>query len=106
MALVDLCIVGDDEATTNCITSIYKADDDVYTADEDEMSVCEDDGTECLLDSMWDAWSEGLPTSVNVEEEEDAKEEKKKVAPWSSRSSPSGTYVRDPKTGIMRNIDE
>jgi hypothetical protein len=38
--------------------------------------------------------------------EEDEKPKKKKVAPWASRSSGSGTYVRDPKTGKMVNIDE
>lgn len=107
MAIVDLCILGDDKETEECITSIYKADDDIYIAGDSEMAMCEDDGTECMLDSMWGAWSEGLPMPGNEEEEEEeVKVKKKKVAPWSSRSSPSGTYVRDPKTGIMENIDE
>ena len=71
------------------------------------MTVCnEDDGTECMLDSMWSGWSEGLVPTEEVTEEPVPVEKKKKVAPWSSRSSGSGTYVRDPKTGKMVNIDE
>ena len=28
------------------------------------------------------------------------------VKPWSARSSPSGTFVRDPATGRMKNLNE
>ena len=115
MALVELCILGDDADTADCISSIYAADDiDVYMTGDSEMAICdEDDGSECMLDSMWGSnmWGEGLVESEE-EKESDAKEEeattekKKKVAPWSSRSSGSGTYVRDPQTGKMVNIDE
>ena len=111
LALVELCIVGDDADTADCITSIYSADILSSYEDSSAISICdEDDGTECMLDSMWNAWMEDLPSSVTEEGEDDSgvqkKEEKKKVAPWSSRSSPSGTYVRDPKTGKLVNIDE
>jgi hypothetical protein len=108
LALVELCIVGDDAETADCINQIYSYEDDFI--EDGEMAACdEDDGTECLLDSMWDTWSEGLPINSDNEhgiEEDASKKKKKKVAPWSSRSSPSGTYVRDPKTGKMVNIDE
>lgn len=107
LALVELCIIGDDAATAECISSIYAAEEDIFQAGDSDMAACdEDDGTECMLDSMWSDWSDGL---VPEEEEpvEEVKVEKKKVAqPWSSRSSPSGTYVRNPKTGKMENIDE
>jgi hypothetical protein len=112
LALVELCIVGDDAETAECITSIYSADNDLLDMDDNiEMTICEeDDGTECMLDSMWNSWTEDLPSSAKEEEGENdvvvEKDEKKKVAPWSSRSSPSGTYVRDPKTGKLVNIDE
>ncbi|KAL7553473.1 hypothetical protein ACHAWF_016780 [Thalassiosira exigua] len=106
MSLVELCIVGDDAATDDCITSIYAADDDVYLAGDGDMAECEDDGTECMLDSIWSDWSEGLVDVVEEKEEEVKVEKKKKAQPWSSRSSPSGTYVRDPKTGKLVNIDE
>ena len=110
LALVELCIVGDDAATADCIDKIY-ADDDFIDGYDDNMAGCdEDDDAECMLDAMWDTWSEGVPSPIDSEEEvmkeEDDKPKKKKVAPWSSRSSPSGTYVRDPKTGKMVNIDE
>lgn len=64
LALVELCIVGDDAETADCITSIYSADNDIYKEDSIAMTICdEDDGTECMLDSMWDTWTEGLPSS-------------------------------------------
>ena len=111
LALAELCIVGDDADTADCITSIYSADNDITLEDSSAITICdEDDGTECMLDSMWIAWTEDLPSPAKEEGEGDGrvqeKEEKKKVAPWSSRSSPSGTYVRDPKTGKLVNIDE
>mmetsp|Transcript_9625 Transcript_9625/g.15933 ORF Transcript_9625/g.15933 Transcript_9625/m.15933 type:complete len:290 (+) Transcript_9625:101-970(+) len=108
LALVELCIIGDDAATSDCIDKIY-ADDDFIVGDVDMVGCDEDDGAECLLDAMWDTWSEVVPSAIDSEEEmkeEEDKPKKKKVAPWSSRSSPSGTYVRDPKTGKMVNIDE
>ena len=114
MALVELCIIGDDAATADCISTIYAEEEDVYTAGDRDMPNCDEDSdAECMLDSMWDAWSDGLPTNGLADEEEDAKvngdeaaKNKKVAQPWSSRSSPSGTYVRDPKTGKMVNIDE
>lgn len=111
LALVELCIIGDDAATAECIASIYSAENDMYVAgDDDAAAPCdEDDETECMLDSMWSDWSDGLVEAEEDRVEEEAKEEKKtkKVAqPWASRSSPSGTYVRDPKTGKLVNIDE
>jgi len=105
LALVELCIIGDDASTEECITSIYSPDDYFNLAGDSEMAMCdEDEETECMLDSMWGDWS--FEEEKEEEVVEEVKEEKKKVAPWSSRSSPSGTYVRDPKTGIMENIDE
>lgn len=107
-ALVDLCILGEDVSTVNCITAIHSPDDDAYFTDDDIVMDCHDSDVECALDSLWNTWSEGLPIR-NFEEEgtaEEPKEEKKKVAPWASRSSGSGTWVRDPATGQMRNIDE
>lgn len=106
LALVELCIIGDDAATAECISSIYQ--DEIPMVEGSEMMTECDDEAECMLDSMWDVWSDGLPSSGATEEEETIDEEpkKKKVQPWASRSSGSGTYVRDPKTGKMVNIDE
>lgn len=107
LALVELCIIGDDAATADCISSIYAAEDDVYLADDSEMAMCdEDDGTECMIDSMWSDWSFDEEKEEEEKKEEVEEKPKKVVQPWSSRSSPSGTYVRDPKTGKMVNIDE
>lgn len=106
LALVELCIIGDDASTEECISSIYAEDVDVYATGDSDMAMCdEDDGTECMLDSMWSDWSFEGKKEEEVEGEEIV-EQKKKVAPWSSRSSGSGTYVRDPKTGKLVNIDE
>uniref|UniRef100_A0A7S1GJI6 PDZ domain-containing protein n=1 Tax=Cyclophora tenuis TaxID=216820 RepID=A0A7S1GJI6_CYCTE len=79
------------------------------TTDEEEKgdSVSKDEKADELLDSMQSLWQEEIPEFNNNDDA--AKEEdvptKPKPRPWSSRSSPSGTYVRDPATGIMRNID-
>ena len=108
-ALVDLCILGEDQTTIDCITAIHSQDRDLfYTDDDDVMMDCQDDDTECMLDSIWDTWTEDLPdkTSEEQTDNDEPKEEKKKVAPWASRSSGSGTWVRDPKTGKLVNIDE
>ena len=108
MALVELCIIGDDAQTAECITQIY-ADDEIDMGDADIPECNEDDEMECMLDSMWDDWADVgvIPSAVNGEEEvEEEPKQKKKVQPWASRSSGSGTYVRDPKTGKMVNIDE
>eukprot|EP00956_Cyclotella_meneghiniana_P023350 scaffold45368_cov68-Cyclotella_meneghiniana.AAC.9 len=107
-ALVDLCILGEDAETVECINAIHAQDRDIYFTDEDVVIDCPDD-TECMLDSMWETWADGLPINSGDKEQEtdeEPREEKKKVAPWASRSSGSGTWVRDPSTGEMRNIDE
>ena len=108
LALVELCIVGDDAMTADCITAIY-SDEAIDMRNTEIPQQCgdEDDETECMLDSLWDTWSDGLTTTGSEEEEvQEDKPKKKKAQPWASRSSGSGTYVRDPKTGKMVNIDE
>lgn len=109
LALVELCIIGDDAEIADCITSIYSGDYNDVDINNDKMAVCdEEDGSECMIDSIWKTWTEGMPESEREDDEviEEEKIEKKKIDPWSSRSSPSGTYVRDPTTGQMVNIDE
>ena len=107
--LVDLCILpegqGKDAAVEKCIETLYQA---TYDMGDIEGPDCEDKDTECMIDSMFDMWDNDMVELRDVikEKEEEAPEEVKKPAPWSSRSSPSGTYVRDPKTGKMMNIDE
>ena len=58
---------------------------------------------------MYGSWGDEMSeVTEKADADDNATEEqpvKKKPAPWSSRSSPSGTFVRDPKTGEMRNID-
>lgn len=59
-----------------------------------------------LLDNMYNMWADELPVSAPIEAVEETNQATNpEVKPWSSRSSPSGTWVRDPKTGEMRNID-
>jgi len=109
LALVELCIIGDDAEIADCITSIYSGDYNDVDINNDKMAVCdEEDGSECMIDSIWKTWTEGMPESEREDDDviEEEKFEKKKIDPWSSRSSPSGTYVRDPTTGQMVNIDE
>lgn len=67
------------------------------------------DDADGLIDNMMNMWVEEddlpLPPSTSGITDGSNQQQNKKPKPWSSRSSPSGTYVRDPKTGEMRNID-
>jgi hypothetical protein len=107
-ALVDLCVLGEDEDTVECINNINSYENMYFDGDEMAVDCQEDDEAECMINSMWETWTEGLPMPKfeDDEEVEEPKEQKKKVAPWASRSSGSGTYVRDPSTGKLINIDE
>jgi hypothetical protein len=109
-ALVYLCSSGgSDKEVEGCIVDFLKEGYDLgsdYDNDED-MEDCGDEDTDCLIDNMYNLWAEELPppTSSTGSEGEQLKESAQKIKPWSSRSSPSGTYVRDPVTGEMKNID-
>ena len=82
LALVELCIIGDDAATAECISSIYKDENiDMMVGGSEEMRPECDDEAECMLDSMWDVWSDGLPSSGANEEEEAIEEEPKVTQP-------------------------
>mmetsp|Transcript_28227 Transcript_28227/g.39721 ORF Transcript_28227/g.39721 Transcript_28227/m.39721 type:complete len:289 (+) Transcript_28227:116-982(+) len=105
-AIVDLCILPDASAkeVDNCVSAIHNM---AYVDDEEieQMECNNDENTECMLDDVFAMWAEDLPEKPISEAEEQPEEESApKPAPWSSRSSPSGTYVRDPKTGKMENI--
>ena len=110
-ALVDLCTLSDtngrDKTTEACISALYS---DGYELMDDVNEDCDDDDTECMLDTMYNIWDDEMSETTDDTKEDEKKEEedappKKKVYPWASRSSPSGTFVRDPKTGKMENID-
>jgi hypothetical protein len=105
-ALVDLCMSPgvNEKEIEECLSTILSGS---YQIEEEEepMSQC-DDEEECLLDDMFAMWEEDMPAPTKKSEpvEEEIQEEPV-IPPWSSRSSPSGTYVRDPATGEMRNVD-
>ena len=107
-ALIDLCVLPDnDKDINNCIEALYKADYDMKEDTSGEVvEECNDGDMDCMLDAMFDVWNDELEPKKDEEDEKKEEETKKKPAPWSSRSSPSGTFVRDPKTGKMVNIDE
>ena len=95
--LVDICVLPDNDAEVDkCIQSMYQADYDIkkYDVNADVEAPCDDGDTDCMLDAMFDVWSDELGLKKGEEAAEEVKEVKKKPAPWSSRSSPSGTYVR------------
>ena len=109
-ALVDICTFNEglDSQIEECIVGLNTYD---YAFEEDEPTIdCgdDDDDSECLIDQMYGSWGDEMSEfTEKADADDDATEEQpaKKPAPWSSRSSPSGTFVRDPKTGEMRNID-
>lgn len=118
-ALVDLCIIPEgqlnvrDKNIETCIETMYKAGFEIDDTDS-LVNSCEDDDLECMFDQLTDLWDEDYDFS-SIEGKKKEKEESspddsqkennaKKPAPWSSRSSPSGTWVR--VNGTMTNIDE
>jgi len=110
-AVVDLCNMSgaSEKEVESCVVDFlaggYDADDD----DENEAPGCDnDDGTECLIDDMINLWADEVPlppTTSGITDQINGERTVSNPKPWSSRSSPSGTWVRDPKTGEMRNID-
>jgi hypothetical protein len=113
-ALIELCsqVSSNDAQTDECVLEFVKGG---YSDDNSDMNTmgkefCDDDDTDCMLDSMFTMWEQldsldDLPTPDEKQiESSSASSNNSKVKPWSSRSSPSGTYVRDPATGEMKNI--
>ncbi len=121
IALVNLCTSPDsnqkemEQCVLDFIASGYSLDDNNINNDGEidpaTLASCSDTDTECLLDDLWSNWGEDpLPQPADFAVQEAASAAaaaaaKQKPKPWSSRSSPSGTYVRDPRTGKVRNID-
>jgi len=112
--IVELCSVSgvNDQDVLECVVDFlagaYDYDNDVEdnNKDSDEILFEDDKDAESLIDGMMNLWADELPppsTTTGITEQSVKKTAKPK--PWSSRSSPSGTWVRDPKTGKMRNID-
>jgi len=112
-AVVDLCNLSQEteKEVEDCVVSFisggYDYDDD--DDDSEDKANCPGD-EDCLIDDMMNLWANELPlpptTSVMTDPTENERTVKKPPKPWSSRSSPSGTWARDPKTGKMRNIDK
>jgi len=114
VALVDLCdqMGTVDAKTEECLyeylSSGYDLEAPELDSENDDIPECLlDDEAECMLDNINKVWAtEEYPDSLPKEEvKEEVKNETPQVKPWSSRSSPSGTFVRDPVTGKMENID-
>mmetsp|Transcript_20666 Transcript_20666/g.31073 ORF Transcript_20666/g.31073 Transcript_20666/m.31073 type:complete len:270 (-) Transcript_20666:354-1163(-) len=119
-ALVDICTsIGQneqeiEECVVDYLTTTYE--EEMKLASEtlkkesnlEDKEYDEDKLLNNILENMWgDELEEMLPTNTtDISEDVAEKESPKKVAPWRSRSSPSGTFVRDPSTGQMINIDD
>ena len=110
--LVTLCTLpgGTDDNLDECLTTIMKGE---TMEDNNSIMHC-DDEENCMLDAMFEAWGDELVEHVSVSQQQtseqrnemeiEAAKKKNNARPWASRSSPSGTYVRDPTTGKMRNV--
>jgi hypothetical protein len=112
--IVELCngAGADEKAVQECVVDFIAGGYDYENNagennNEDGETICgNDEDTECMIDGMMNLWADELParsTTTGITEQSVQKTAKPK--PWSSRSSGSGTWVRDPKTGEMRNID-
>ena len=111
-AIVDLCNLSgsSDKEVENCVVDFLSggyAEEQVEEEVEDDAGVSEED-SEDLIDGMMNLWADEVPlppTTSGITDQANGDNTAKKPKPWSSRASGSGTWVRDPKTGEMRNID-
>lgn len=108
-SVVELCNTSgaSDKQVQECVVD-FLAGGYNYENDEPNEELCgNDEDAECLIDGMMNLWADELPPPPTTSGITDQSNQKSAKAPkpWSSRSSPSGTWVRDPKTGKMRNID-
>jgi hypothetical protein len=118
-----LCSNVDDEKVEQCIAAFmqdaYDDDhnmesngNDASTDDDDDSSVIAvgasspEAAADNLIDSMYNLWAAELPTTPPPAPVDEETTSAPKIKPWSVRSSPSGTYVRDPVTGEMKNITQ
>lgn len=119
-AIVDLCNVSgaNDKEMENCVVDFLSGgydvgidDDNASTIDDtksDEGNNVSDEDADGMIDDIMNLWADELPlppTTSGITDQVNGYNSGKKPKPWSTRSSPSGTFVRDPKTGKMRNID-
>lgn len=113
-ALVELCMTpgANDKEVEECVTTImegaYLMDDENEEEDDNTTMEC-DDEEGCSVDDLFNMWAEDMPDVPKQPQhdevvEEDESEAEAAPAPWSARSSPSGTYQRDPATGEMKRI--
>ena len=109
-ALVEVCsdLSTSDQDIEECVTTFMASTfEEPTVTDEVDCSV-DDDDSDCMVDSLYSMWADDMPTpepSTQAMEDTAPIPTNNKVKPWSSRSSPSGTFVRDPVTGQMKNID-
>lgn len=113
-AVVELCSTdAGDVEVEQCVVDYLSMDskDEAVrnkqaAVEEEEECDMEGDDADCMVGNMMDLWAADLPDLPPQPKDLGSMEEPaEKVKPWSSRSSGSGTYVRDPVTGEMKNID-
>ena len=121
-ALMKLCEedqVANEKILSNTINSFFSQDyfDEEIENKVNECSV-ETDESDCMIDAMCALWGEECEVNIpaNTESNSETSQKKavdidveeapkKKQSSYFSRSSPSGTYIRDPATGKMENVD-
>lgn len=113
--LVDLCSnpTLDSKETDECITSFLRDGyyvDDTPLGDEASDAALSENGLQGgdILNDVFSIWADDVKVLTPEKQpgkNQEAMVEKPIAKPWSSRSSPSGTYVRDPRTGKVTNID-
>jgi hypothetical protein len=94
--------------TANMDGTIGDGESNILLGDNDT-----DNDGECLLNDIHSLWASDLPMSSSLQQQSQntastsniPKTATSAVKPWSSRASPSGTFVRDPTTGKMKNLD-
>jgi hypothetical protein len=107
-AVIELCSNNDvtDKEIEQCVVDYLSMDyNSLDAAPKEEECDVDDPDAECLVNNLLGLWAADLPPPVPATNDAaPIQQPKKEVKPWSSRSSPSGTYVRDPVTGEMKNV--
>lgn len=108
-AIVDMCNMSgaSEKEVENCVVDFLSGGYDMEDDDE-RLDFSSEDNSEDLIGDMMNLWADEVPlppTTSGITDQVNGDTSAKKPKPWSSRASGSGTWVRDPKTGEMRNID-
>ena len=108
-AVIEICSNdSSDKEIEQCVVDYLSFEDEPTLQassgdDEDALEEEEKDDDSDPLDNLRNMWAEDLPPTPVPQPSEplSSEKEEEKIKPWSSRSSPSGTFVRAESIGVI-----